>query len=507
MSGRFETSFEEARGYVASSADIDSLAIVLGCSSSGTGLSAFFLSGDAARTDRGYGDAVDSLAQIIEQPSPNGSSRKFPAAMYSTGIGTQGSYGAIDRSGVTGSAQPTFDASVLPYGTFQPYVRFINDLTLGTTGGQMVVSLDDGRTGTDRVIAVGTALTYSFAENVKINLGSSTATYKAGDIIRGHTYAPVPAAADVDDAFVQLARSSYQFGIVACDFPADADMIAHFTTGLNVLKAAGKRATLLCRTRTPDWETDETRAAWAAAIAANFVNARDSRIVVDNAYGLLTDALTGRQYLRSDFGQWVADVVRVPRRVTPDVPADQPENNFKLVDGTGTTIGHDEGPRGDVTGLSNETLGNRFRCVERLPDAERVEDVFSTVPWTLYAPDERIRNLAVRRIANAIERVATSVGNSALGSSDLEYFPAEGSEPAKLTFASRNAIRSTIFQRLSAEFADDIQNAHDASDTGLVQVDEVVKVTGGNLLELDCTIAPKVKGILLKLRFTLAVSQ
>lgn len=507
MSGLFESNVNEARGAAVTDGDVDRRAIVIGISSLGSGLSIWYQSGLAAQNELGYGDAVDTLAQIIEQPNPNGNSTKYPAAMYSCSIGTQGSYGAIDTSGVTGSAAPSFDGAVRPFGTYQIYYRIIQGGTLGTDGITFVSSLDGGRTES-RITALGTALSHTMADgNSKTIFGTLGATLVAGDVIRGNTLGPVPGTSDVDDAFDALAKSGYRFALVVCDFPADAAMLAHFTTGLNKLKAAGKRVTVLCRPRNPNWETDETDSAWNTSIANDYRTYNDSRICPSAAYGLLTDAMTTRKYLRSDLAQYAADVVRIPRHEVPNVPADQAESNFKLVNAAGTTIGHDEGPRGSSTGLSSDSQGNRFRSVQRLPDDKRVEDVYSTVPWVLAGTDDRIKTLPVRRVANAMERVAVTSGNGALGDSNLEYYPAKNGNPAKLTYVSRKAIQSRIFQDLSREFDKDIQNARDAADNGLVQVAEDCRVTGGNLLEVDVTLAPLVKGILLKLNITLSVQQ
>ncbi len=331
--------------------------------------------------------------------------------------------------------------------------------------------------------------------------------YAAGDIVRCRTFAPVPVAADIDTAFTALANSTVDFGILALDWPMTAALAAHVTTGLDALAARGKKPLCLTRSRIVNAETSESDATWAGLVAADMLNYNDSRIVASATYGRLRDAMTGRRYLRSDFAQYVADVARVARVSMPDVPADRPMANFSLVDDNGTTIGHDEGARGASTGLSNDTLGNRFRCNMRFPDAGRREEVFSTVPWTLFASDERIRNLPTRRIANAMERVAVTAGTSDLGA-DLFYIPAAGSTPARLTAASIAALQGKIFDALSKEFAGDISNAGDAAlNTGLVQVNPNITVTGGNLLHVTVTLAPIVKGYLLSLSFVLAIQE
>lgn len=633
MSGLFEVTVSEARGFVAIPADIDKLAVVIGCSSAGSGLSSFFLSGSAAVAGVGYGDAVDTLTQIIEQKQPS-STRKFPAAIYTTPATTTGSYGTVDSTGETGTAVVTAHSATKPFGTYHARLKVVNGGLIGTAGITFQWSLDDGRSYSVTT-ALGTATTYTIpnsgvqfdfapasadltALNTLLNElktdyeahrvltagsvhgaadstntitaadatntatrvalandlrakynahriltaggvhgaadttnvitapvatddstalilaldlkakynahivltaggvhgaadGTNTTTSPnpsagaliAGDVIKCRTFAPAPAAADIDTAFTALAQSTIDFALVVCEFPMTATLAAHVSTGLAALRNVGKRAMAICRTRLPDFEMTETESAWATSVSADYAAFTDSTIHVRATYGIITDAVTGRQYRRSDLAQYAADVVRTDRPITPDLPADQKMENFSLVDENGNQVGHDEGPRGTVTGLSNDTLGNRFGCNQRFPDQGRREDVFSTVPWVMYASDERIRNVPVRRIANAMERVAVTAGTSDLGA-NLAYNPTT----KRLTAASRKALQGKMFRALSPEFAKDIQNARDAGlDTGLVQVDPNVTVTGGNLLKVKTTLAPLVFGILLDLDIVLAIQQ
>jgi hypothetical protein len=641
MSGIYEITVQEARGFVAVAADLDRLAVVMGCSSVGSGLSPFYLSGQSAVAGVGYGDAADVLTTIIEQPQDNGTARKFPAAIYRTPVTTQGAYGTIDVSGVAGTVVVSFHAATKPYGTYEPYLRCVNGGLVGTDGITFVWSLDNGR-NVSNVTALGTATTYTIPNsNVQFDLSpasadltalntllneiktdyeahrvltagsvhggadatntitaanaSDTATrialandlrakyaahrimtsgsvhgaadatnvvtapvatddatalmlaldikakynahriltagsvhgaadntnavtaaapsagaFVAGDIVRGRTLGPAPSTSDVDLAFTALKNASIDFSILVCDFPVDATMMAHITSGLTTLLTAGKRVTALCRTRLPDFEASETETAWGTSVISNFPSSvTDSRILMRAAYTLTRDAMTSRLYRRSNIAQFAADVVRIGRADFPDAPADQKMAGASIVDASGADLGHDEGPRGAFTGLSNDTLGNRFSCDMRLPDFARREDVYCTVPWVMYAADERIRNLPTRRIANAMERVAVTAGNAGLGGR-LFYTPATsapGSVP-RLTPASRAAIHAAIYSPLKSEFASDIQNADAAGlDTGLVQVNPVITVTGGNLVKVAVTLAPLVFGYLLSLDLTLAVQQ
>jgi hypothetical protein len=640
MSGIPSCDISEARGLVASPADIDRLAVVIGCSSAGSGLSPFYLSAESARAGVGYGDAVDTLCQIIEQVQPDGGSVKIPAALYTVPATTAGSYGAVDVSARYGTAAVAAHSATHPYGTAEIYIRILTGGFVGTAGITYVTSTDAGRhtsgakalgtqsfivvaeanarldlspassdltglntiineefgdfnghcdegstihgtadtagkvsgttypTATDTATRVArinalraayeihrvkesgvhavadtvhyitaanavddeTALALALDLKAKLNAhesttspavhGSADATNQvtssapsagsllAGDVIRVRTIAPAPASGDLTTAFAAIAASSADMGMIVAEFDCSGTLASTLTTGLSTLRAAGKMPLMLARTRVPDAETAETDAAWNASVAADFLACYDSNIGVVASYGLLTDASTGNQYLRSPLAQVAADVARVSRADIPDMPADRMMANFSLVDAAGTLVGHDEGTRGASTGLSNETLGNRFISTFRLPDPKRREEVYLTVPWVLYAADERIRNVPTRRLANAIKRVAISAGNAALGK-HLFYIPATVSSPAMLTVPARNAIQASIRTALVAEFSSaEIDNLDDAAvETGLVQVPRAVTITGGNLIAMNSTIAPRIGGYLLHLSIVLAVQE
>jgi hypothetical protein len=273
------------------------------------------------------------------------------------------------------------------------------------------------------------------------------------------------------------------------------------------MRAAGKQCLCLFRTRLPDAETSETDAAWNTSVAADFLAFQDSSMAGVATYGLLTDASTGRQYLRSDLAQYAADVARVDIQNIPNCPADRREANFTLVNSSGTTVGHDEGVRGSSTGLSNSDLGNRFVCSMRLADQARREDVYSTIPWVMYAPDERIRTVPARRVANALTRVAVSAGNTALGGI-VRFMAASGSVPAQLTESSRLALQGVIYNALASRFRTVIQNASDASvDTGLVQVASNIVVAAGNLVTVAVTLAPRMFGYIQTINVVLSVQE
>jgi len=254
----------------------------------------------------------------------------------------------------------------------------------------------------------------------------------------------------------------------------------------------------------------ESEEDWVYNVGLDYFDFSDSRIHVRATYGLITDATTGNQYFRSDFAQFAADAVRNPILNWPDAPADRQMANFTLVDSAGVLVGHDEGPLGTCTGLSDEDQGNRFGCNQRIPGAAQINAVYNTVPWVMYASDERIRNFMVRRIVNSMETDAVRLAIPTLGTS-LTYTPADPDVPgsqAMLTAQSVAAIQAAIYGPLASTFASVISNATDADlNTGLVQVSPYITVTGGNLITESVTLAPLLKGYTRALNLQVTVQE
>jgi hypothetical protein len=121
----------------------------------------------------------------------------------------------------------------------------------------------------------------------------------------------------------------------------------------------------------------------------------------------------------------------------------------------------------------------------------------------MFAASDAIKNLPTRRVANAITRVALAEGNAILGRK-VPY----NSTTNTLTDQGREMIQTGIYKALSTRFREHIQNSQDADgDTGLVQVNPNVTVTGGNLIAVEVRVAPEVFGYVLNLSVILAVKE
>lgn len=351
--------------------------------------------------------------------------------------------------------------------------------------------------------------TIADATNVVTSAAPSPGTLVAGDIATVRALGPKWGTSDLEDAADTIKQSAFRFGLLVIVGPMSAAEGSTVSGMLDDLAGAGKRVTAIVEARMPDFEASETDAAWNADVADDWEGFTDSRIHVRATYGLLTDKRTGRQYMRSDLADFVADAVRVPRYAWPDAPADQAMQNFLVTDSGGALVGHDEGAMGASTGLSDDDLGNRFGCNFRDAISGSATAVYTTVPWMLFDQDETIRTLPVRRVINAIEREALAVSFSSLGGT-VFYTPADPTNnlPAMLLEDSRSAIRASIFAVLNRDFREDIQNFGDGDEeTGLVQVSSEVTVTGGNLVHVPVTLNVQVLGILFELPLTVAVQQ
>jgi hypothetical protein len=369
--------------------------------------------------------------------------------------------------------------------------------------------------GTDATIAIGYAASVHNSADSTNTLSSTNptqGTFAADDIFFVHTTAPQPSASDIDSAFTALAASGKLFGIAVCAFNATPTLVAHVTTGLNTCAGTNRIMLALMHSDMPDIETSETEEDWADSVETDYAlgTVDDSRIIMFSSYVRETDARTTAVYRRPGFAQWCADVARVGINEVPCAPADQPATGLTIWTSDDVQVGHDEGPRGDVTGLSNADLGNRFVSTVSAADPVRGNAVYYTVPWTLAGADDPIKTLMMRRVANSMKRSAFSAAYG-LDGTLLDYTAPDPNVPGdvyRLTDPSRNMLHGVIFGALAERFTDIIQNADDGDvESGLVWINPVITVAPGKLISGEYELRVRYKGVLTTLNGVYVVKE
>lgn len=332
-------------------------------------------------------------------------------------------------------------------------------------------------------------------------------TLVAGDTFFVYTYPPVPNAAAVDAAFAALSTSTKLFGIVALAYPQTAALLVRASLGLDACQAKNRRMVALAYTRLPDFENSEAEQDWYDAISAEYPvgTVDDSRVSLLAAYCHTTIARDVNTYRRAGFAQFCADVARVPISDPPCAPVDQPATGVSVWE-SDVQVGHDESFRGDVTGLSNADIGNRFICHMNSEDPLLGDAVYYTYPWTLAGASDQIKSLPMRRIATSMERVAVSAATGA-GGAQLDYYTDEVGTK-RLKDVSRNALHAVIFGALSERFKPYIQNADDADvETGLVWINPVITVATGQRVSVQYEIRVRYRGVLISFAGTFVVKE
>lgn len=365
-------------------------------------------------------------------------------------------------------------------------------------------------------IAGTTWHTVADATNTVLDPAPAAGTIAAGDIVQVQCFGPTWADVDIDAAGAMnapLCQTTYDFAHLYFAGACASTDAGHVTTLLNNLKVAGKLVDAVIHTRAP--MAAESEATWAASVEADFAGFNDDRItIVEGHPTIVVDPSTAQIWLRAWAYSAFARAVASERNTWVGSPNDggfsDPRgvgpNLVQLYDINGVLIGHDEGPSGNVTGMSDATnTGNRFWCLVRGATQQTRAIAYSTVPWVQYTQGGRIFTFMQRRIAQAIERAAIEVSFSSLGGTAF-YDTDLATNISTLVPEYQNAIHTTIFQALTGTpFQDDIENSADDDDTtGLVQVQSVVTVAPGNLVGISVILAPKVAGKILTINLTYA---
>lgn len=233
---------------------------------------------------------------------------------------------ASDASNVASGTAPVYFSGAAYDDAFIE-VTVTTGFTVGTTGGQITISLDAGRTTNLPRIHVGTATTYLIAElNVTINFG--TGDLATGTTIRGYTTAPAPDAAAIVTALTALAASPYgdsgwgSMHIACILSAADAATVGAKISLLFSADDIDTRAISSARDASPPAAyggTAETDSAWGTSVIADFTAASQKRLAITAGYynmrSAFGTAVCGTPYYRRS-AAWAhaCRVIELPSR-------------------------------------------------------------------------------------------------------------------------------------------------------------------------------------------------
>jgi hypothetical protein len=477
-------SINEAKGQPVIPAIGDFTMCVIGASSksplaAGT-VSPLYASPTQLASDYGIGDAVDALAQALTKGGLN--TAPPPGAIYQTPATTPGVRGTITVTGVAGTSVVSNTANTHPFGTYQPRARVITGGTIGVAGIVNQYSLDNARTWLPTV-ALGTATT----QKVQVTVGGSVIDtgvqydFAAGTLITGDNWSeakttpPMWGDSDLTTAFLAIGANSQTFGIVAISEPVATGDFSTLTTSLNsILTLYGKKPLLIIRFRDPT--SGETDAAYVAAFQTFALANTSDQIACVFGSGWLTDALTGRVYLRSGLPSVLrrlqSFVVRSEERIAhhPGFGGDGPLDDFSLVDSNGNLVGHDEFTLGGIDGPIGSNGGGLTFCYNR---TEGVTGTYVSEAPVMYPPLSTVLTLMDRRVASAIERRLNAVAWTMIQGADVF-------DPTTFVLDEdlRDAMAAKMRQSISKDFAKEIQNP---DDPNLVSVNPTVSVVGSQV--------------------------
>jgi hypothetical protein len=339
-----------------------------------------------------------------------------------------------------------------------------------TTSAIVAPVATDGQTAITLALDIAAKLIIHFATGVHALADAvnevtaaepSRGTLITKDVISVKAFAPKWSSSDFAAAFVELGKWSGNFAILYIPGAVSAADAAAVKAGLLTLREKGKRITCILHARTLN--EGETELQWIDSLDLEFGSFTDDSVAICAGTAWVTDVVTGRIQNTTFAHALVARLVKIPRATSPAEVARGPLEDVSIIDGTNSLIGHDEA---ELPGLSD----NRFVTLLRLSDPNRSRFTYVNFPFVMRSPEDRIFEIQVRRVANALEREVSSVSFSELGGQQL-YDPATG----LLDEGKADAIAAKLREVIVENFQSDFQNY---ADEEVVKVDRAVTIVG-----------------------------
>jgi hypothetical protein len=255
---------------------------------------------------------------------------------------TDGGYGSIDVTGVTGTSVVTNDASVKPIDEYEAYLIVPTGGTIGEAGITLQWSLDNGRT-LSPVTALGTANSFTIP-NSGVKFAFAAGTLVTGDVARVRTTPPREGASDLTAAYEALRVTQLAWDYVLIANTLDASGVAALETWLGTMSTANRPKWAICSVRGPN--VGESFAAYVTAAGAVVANTTALFTSVAGGFARTLSAVSARRYRRPfawPVAAWCAsDKINSPGVSPADVSLGPMFADVQIMDDNGNPTEHNE---------------------------------------------------------------------------------------------------------------------------------------------------------------------
>lgn len=323
------------------------LAIIAGSQQGTANQPGAYARSDLMLSTFGYGPLTEYGAYVIDTANQ-------PIVAVKCNTTNPATYGTITSS-ITGTSVPTAGATA-PLEHYAVKIVIVAGGTIGVAGITYTYSLDGGNV-TSGVQALGTSSTLTIPNSgVSFTLGAGTLI--AGDSWTVFTERALANDSDVNTSLGVLGNSAVAWEGVLIDSQFGTGTVGIVDTFLSGLEGQGqfKFALLNTRFKLEPEPTGETEAAYATAVTALVSSSTSIRMCVGADGGHLPSPVTGFNLKRPTSLGVGARAMLIPIGEDPAYVARGAVAGFKISDGAGNPLDHDENLFPNLDGLRVMTL-------------------------------------------------------------------------------------------------------------------------------------------------------
>lgn len=268
----------------------DVAAVIAPATSGPLNLAAAFTQGADVATNFVSGELVEWAHYLLKTPGR-------PIVVVRSIATTDGGYGSVDNTGMTGSCDASAHSATKPIDEYDTKVLFVTGGTVGTSSPAITykTSLDNGK-NYSQVKSLGTSTTITFDDG-GVAFDLTTSTIVAGDSFVCRTTAPAMVSADLATALTTLQETGHWWDFLVVGGVVDAAMVIQLDAWAQALWALGKHKKIMVSMRRPN--VGESELDYYAAVQAFRTAAGSSNFIAVCAGDCLTQSgITNRQYMR-----------------------------------------------------------------------------------------------------------------------------------------------------------------------------------------------------------------